>query len=225
MTIHQAKLSLNDFVRKLNGHCASLPVLPEEKCIVLSIKYTDIRPDSYFAPGFEEPVTDFAKFPVSAGWKKVTTNIGDVNLGQHTVALVATHLDIARTDVSTKMPGGMEYGESTGKLNDFVTNWGERKRSRPKSRSGSNSSKELTSSSLLPAKSEIDLSPLGTLGQNTTPLRSSERIHPQKVSRASISINDALEKQQLQAMVRALSETYESRTNRAAAALYNKLFE
>lgn len=58
-----------------------------------------------------------------------------MNLGQHTVALLAIHLDVTRLDVSTKAREGTEYGESIGKFGDFVPNWDDRKRSRPRSRS------------------------------------------------------------------------------------------
>ncbi|KAF1945345.1 hypothetical protein EJ02DRAFT_509577 [Clathrospora elynae] len=134
ITLHQAKLSLNDFVSKLTGLCASLPALPQEKCIVLSIGYTDTRPDEYFAPGFDQPVMDLARFPHNDDWVKTTTDVGVLNAGHHAAALVVSRLNPTNPDIPNIVPSGLECTQYYGKMDDVVVDMSERVKALQKTR-------------------------------------------------------------------------------------------
>ena len=92
ITIHDAKSSLNDFIRKLNDFCMILPELPAEKNIVLQVTYTDERPESYFAPGFPHPVYSPAGFSSDDLQDKVTSDVASMLTSYHAGSLQVSHL-------------------------------------------------------------------------------------------------------------------------------------
>ncbi|KAF2849987.1 hypothetical protein T440DRAFT_121570 [Plenodomus tracheiphilus IPT5] len=126
ITLSHVKLSLNDLIRKLGHSCADLPALPEERHMRVEIGYTDDRPESYFAPGFQEPVRDVFRFPSDEDWEQSTLNAGMVYTRHHAVALKGSHLSRTNADVDNALPSCMQYTEEVSKLKDIVPDLGER---------------------------------------------------------------------------------------------------
>ncbi|KAH9864039.1 hypothetical protein J1614_009972 [Plenodomus biglobosus] len=126
ITLSRVKLSLNDLIRKLGHSCAELPALPEERHMRVEIGYTNDRPESYFAPGFEEPVRDMVRFPSDENWEPGTINAGMVYTGHHVVALKGSHLSRVNAGIDNALPSVMQYTKEVSKLKDVVLDLGER---------------------------------------------------------------------------------------------------
>ncbi|CBX94363.1 hypothetical protein IAQ61_009931 [Plenodomus lingam] len=144
ITLSRVKLSLNDLIRKLGHSCAELPALPEERHMRVEIGYTNNRPDSYFAPGFEEPVRCVFTFASGENWERNTMNAGLVYTGHHAVALKGSHLSRINADVENALPTLMQYTEEVSRLEDVVPDLGERAERMELSRLKSHSSKRNT---------------------------------------------------------------------------------
>lgn len=189
VTLRQAKLSLNDFIRKLTGICATLPALPETKSIILHIGYTADRPLEYFAPGFEQPAIDIAKFPASSDWRKTTTEVGIMSAGHHAASLTVSYLQKLNANIPDVVPSGLDYSHRTGLLDDVMKNLDQRAKAL-KNTSVQRKCSKMASLSSLSMEEEDQDPPLGPAP--TTP-SASELLQP--------SDTDMMEQQQIRDMV------------------------
>ncbi|KAH7383237.1 HORMA domain-containing protein [Pyrenochaeta sp. MPI-SDFR-AT-0127] len=197
ITLRQAKLSLNDFIRKLTGMCATLPALPETKSIILHVGYTNERPQEYFAPGFEQPAIDTARFPANPDWEKTTTEVGIMNAGHHTASLAVSYLQKRNADIPDVIPEGLEYAHEARLLDDVMKNLDERAKATQKVDANPEAAK-MANHSVTPARSDDQ----GQLLQQETssalePFRASDTVSILVRS----STVDRMEQQQIRNML------------------------
>lgn len=171
ITLSQAKMSLNDFVRNLTGLCGSMPALPHNKSVAMQMTYTDESPPAYRAPGFGHDIPNLARYPANDEWSRLTLEAGIVSTGHHTAALKVSHLHSKNPDVYSIPSEELEYSHEATIFEDAVEDLDKRVEELQKSRPKSKPSKSKEFSRTLSPHEEMNNRPanaMSNLEQSST---------------------------------------------------------